>query len=249
MLCCTSTKKSLLVLLYFFSLLPLLFAQNGIYLFNTEDNDKVEYYDCVILEAVPYCRRPGFPINLRRNNVTFNCHHKGIRKMFAELRRQNRTSNQIIHEFRSSIEKGEDYALYLSGHMNSSSLCECQKRTFGKSCEYQIVGGLNDTKFADSRKRQNEKKQNNRLEMHAYQKTLCYTTLKCEYGLLCLDWRDICDGKQQCMDGIDEEACDLLEFNECENDEYRCSNGMCIPGIYFLDGKMTFLISYRFDKT
>ncbi|CAF1551514.1 unnamed protein product [Adineta ricciae] len=30
--------------------------------------------------------------------------------------------------------------------------------------------------------------------------------------------------------------CDLLEFNECEEDEYRCDNGMCIPEDFWLDG-------------
>ena len=34
------------------------------------------------------------------------------------------------------------------------------------------------------------------------------------------------------MDGIDEENCDLLEFNE-----YRCNVGMCMPEEYWLDGK------------
>ena len=43
-------------------------------------------------------------------------------------------------------------------------------------------------------------------------------------------------GKQQCMDGVDEDFCELLELNECEEDEYRCLNGMCIPEEYWLDG-------------
>ena len=43
-------------------------------------------------------------------------------------------------------------------------------------------------------------------------------------------------GKQQCMDGLDEDYCERLEFNECEDDEYRCANGMCIPDQYWLDG-------------
>ncbi|CAF4252493.1 unnamed protein product [Rotaria sp. Silwood2] len=60
--------------------------------------------------------------------------------------------------------------------------------------------------------------------------------LECDSGLLCIDWRDVCDGIQQCMSGFDEENCDILEFNECEQDEYRCMNGMCIPDEYFLDG-------------
>jgi hypothetical protein len=232
-----SFTKSIILLLYFFILLPLLSLQNAIYLFNTEDNDAVEYYDCVILDTVPYCRRPGSPMNLHRDNDTVKCHYNGIPKTFEELRRQNKTSNEIIHEFRSSIEKGEEYALYLAEQINSSSLCECPKRSFGKNCEYQIISATSHVTFSDSRKWQNDQKKSKQFQIHAYQKTLCYTTLICDYGLLCLDWRDICDGRQQCMNGTDEEACDLLEFNECEEDEYRCSNGMCIPDIYFLDGK------------
>jgi hypothetical protein len=46
------------------------------------------------------------------------------------------------------------------------------------------------------------------------------------------------EGKQQCMEGLDEDYCELLEFNECEDDEYRCANGMCIPEEYWLDGEL-----------
>lgn len=45
-------------------------------------------------------------------------------------------------------------------------------------------------------------------------------------------------GKQQCTDGLDEDYCETLEFNECENDEFRCANGMCIPEEYWLDSDM-----------
>ena len=44
-------------------------------------------------------------------------------------------------------------------------------------------------------------------------------------------------GHQQCMGGIDEDYCEMLEFNECEDDEYRYANGMCIPEQYWLDGQ------------
>ena len=40
------------------------------------------------------------------------------------------------------------------------------------------------------------------------------------------------------MSGVDEEHCDLLEMNRCDqNEEYRCMNGMCIPDQFFLDGE------------
>ncbi|CAF1004523.1 unnamed protein product [Didymodactylos carnosus] len=80
-------------------------------------------------------------------------------------------------------------------------------------------------------------KSKNEWKVQLHSNITCYTTLECDYGLLCLDWRDICDGIQQCLFGFDEEQCDMLEFNECEDDEYRCMNGMCIPDKYFLDGE------------
>ena len=213
-------------------------SQNSIYLFDTVDNDGVEYYDCLWLQSTPYCRRPGFPVNLRRNDERSICYNNGSLSSFEELHAENVTSNQILHGYRSGIEKVEEYALYLAGHVNFGSLCQCPNRTFGKNCEYQLIGRKSQLTFGQSRKWQNDLKATSRLEMQVYGKTLCYTTLTCDYGLLCLDWRDICDGRQQCMNGTDEEACDLLEFNECEYNEYRCSNGMCIPYIYFLDGKI-----------
>ena len=239
---CKVMMKSSIVSIYIFTTLPFLSHQQGIYVFNTEDNDGIEHYDCIILDTIPYCRRPSSPISLNRDNKTLICRNNGKAWAFEKLQRENYKSNDIIHAFRSSIEKGEEYALYLSGYMNSSSLCECKRSTFGKSCEYKLVNERQSPSFTESRKWQNEQKQMDRLQIQVYQKSPCYITLKCDYGLLCLDWRDICDGKQQCMNGTDEESCDLLEFNECEDDEYRCSNGMCIPESYFLDGKTTFNI-------
>jgi hypothetical protein len=39
------------------------------------------------------------------------------------------------------------------------------------------------------------------------------------------------------LNGIDEENWDKLEFNECEDDEFRCTNGMCIAEEFWLDGE------------
>jgi hypothetical protein len=52
----------------------------------------------------------------------------------------------------------------------------------------------------------------------------------------CLDWSEICDGKIDCLDsGVDEEHCWQLEIHECNDNEYRCMNGQCIPKSFFRD--------------
>ena len=46
-------------------------------------------------------------------------------------------------------------------------------------------------------------------------------------------------GKQQCVDGTDEDYCEQLLLNQCDpHTEYRCRNGMCIDQEYFLDGNI-----------
>jgi hypothetical protein len=70
-----------------------------------------------------------------------------------------------------------------------------------------------------------------------YGSIVCYQTLFCQSSPLCLDWREICDGVQRCSNGVDEENCDILEFNECEEDEFRCTNGMYIAKEFWFDGE------------
>lgn len=48
------------------------------------------------------------------------------------------------------------------------------------------------------------------------------------------------------MDGIDEDHCGELEYNECDENEYRCDDGSCIPEQYWLDG--TYDCSDRSDE-
>lgn len=63
----------------------------------------------------------------------------------------------------------------------------------------------------------------------------CYEGLRC-HSTLCLDWREICNGIFNCENGEDEPIeCLLLETNECEEDEYRCRFGMCIPRTFLRD--------------
>ncbi|CAF1386739.1 unnamed protein product [Adineta steineri] len=61
----------------------------------------------------------------------------------------------------------------------------------------------------------------------------CYLEIDCNR---CLDWREICDGKIDCLgNGIDEADCLDLEMNQCEDNEYRCHNGLCIAEEFLND--------------
>ncbi|CAF3346096.1 unnamed protein product [Rotaria sp. Silwood2] len=113
-------------------------------------------------------------------------------------------------------------------------LCNCTKvGTFGKFCEYNF---MSNSSFEETIEHQFSLKLEYYLGSQYVGNRTCYETLTCSFGLLCLDWRNICDGKQQCIDGLDENNCELLEYNECEPNEYRCANGQCIDEEFFLDG-------------
>ena len=67
----------------------------------------------------------------------------------------------------------------------------------------------------------------------------CYEHLTCNRGPApsCLDWTEICDGKIDCLDSeADEEHCWKWDVNQCDEEEFRCDNGQCIPKALFRDG-------------
>ena len=212
----------------------------SIYLFNTEDSSAVDMFDCIHHEATRYCRRPMAPIDLKRNHRREECYHNGTMHTFRALRSNNISVSVILHQWGSSIEKVEEYARYMrqinqSTDDDKNTLCQCTNhRSFGKNCDYILP--IEDQRFEATLDWEIYLRSSYPDYYQHYSDILCYITLQCDSGRLCLDWRDICDGVQQCTYGHDEETCDLLEFHECENDEYRCRNGMCIPEEYFLDG-------------
>ncbi|CAF3751729.1 unnamed protein product [Rotaria sp. Silwood1] len=71
----------------------------------------------------------------------------------------------------------------------------------------------------------------------------CYQLLnncQTEYWSRCLDWREICDGKTDCINGEDEQSCNQLDITECTVHEYRCHyGGQCIPLAFFKDSKLS----------
>ena len=207
-----------------------------IYVYNSRDSPSVELYDCITHLSMPYCRRPNGPIRLARRDGPRECHHNGTLHTFSALRAKNVAPSTILHGWKSATEKVEEYNFYSAhGIDNKDYLCQCTNmQSFGKNCEYLLPAGRT---FAEAAQSAKDLQKANATLVQVHGDIICYVTLECNSGLLCLDWRDLCDGIQQCMEGLDEENCDILEANECDEDEYRCMNGLCIPDEYFLDGE------------
>ena len=212
-------------------------VENSIYLYHTHDGSEVEFFDCVYAESLWYCRRPTEPMHLTRDKDASDCEKNGaITHRFSDLRSNGISVSSILHEWQSSIERVEQYVRFLRDDSQTDGyLCQCtDNSSFGRNCEYQLPHGES---FPDVFAWQRDERSFAGRRLLNHIDILCYQTLNCDSGLLCLDWREICDGIQQCMFGYDEENCDLLELNICDDDEYRCMNGMCIPDEYFLDGQ------------
>ena len=233
------SKMAQTVLRVSFLLFSFFKVNSEIYLHHTNDALAIESYDCVLAQSsLFYCRRPSEPIDLLRDNHTTECELNGGRlHHFSDLRSKNISVSAVLHRWRSCLERVEDYSRYLSDSSQSNgSLCECHRPgSFGKNCEYRLPVGKS---FEETLDWQLLMRKENRWEVQIHGDVVCYQTLQCQSGALCLDWREICDGVQHCLEGRDEENCDLLELNECDEEkEYRCMNGMCIPDQFFLDGE------------
>jgi hypothetical protein len=119
------------------------FVDVTVYVYNTVDSSSVELYDCILHGSLFYCRLPTEPIPLNRSNDTEQCYHNGTTHSFADLRKNNVSISTVLHQWKSSIEKVEQYSRYIR---NQSTLdgyvCECiDPQSFGKNCEYLLPAG------------------------------------------------------------------------------------------------------------
>jgi hypothetical protein len=217
-----------------------------ILLYNTRDDQFTDTFDCIYHthyagQEILYCQRPDESVSLIRQQTS--CENEGVPKSFHDLLNEGILPNEVL-KWSSSVEMVDIYASFyynrsLIKASDNQFICQCTKLgVFGKYCEYQLTH--NTTQFSEAIKAQfYEKEMSDSWNTQRYGAILCYQTLFCESIPLCLDWREICDGLQRCDNGIDEENCDKLEFNECEDNEFRCRNGMCIAEEFWFDGEFT----------
>jgi hypothetical protein len=196
-------------------------------------NDRQEDYEPFMrtYHLIPYCRRP----DMDEEQDKFS--DKNVEKMitFADLKKQKVTSEQLL-SWSATMDVAEQYE---SDSENSHEMFyNCSSPWFGSMCQYKFEFDTTNNSFTDIVRTVFE----NRF-FTTYNGTVitCYPFLPHCYGnlsIVCLDWREICDGKAQCLAGEDEEMCNELEINECTDDEYRCHfGGQCIPLAFVLDGK------------
>ncbi|CAF1160701.1 unnamed protein product [Rotaria sordida] len=153
---------------------------------------------------------------------------------FDELHRLNVTSYEVLL-WSSSIDLAERYQYYINQPTKSIRLNEkffnCTPPWFGSHCQYSFEVVSN---FAETRLNVQGKSHMTDAITHR----TCYILLECDRSgaSMCLDWREICDGRLDSFnDGIDESQCFELEINECNENEYRCHNGLCIPKQFWND--------------
>jgi len=217
-------------------------------LYYTDDvyeDENVFYHDCLHvvgmadletlkldMEIFFYCLSESpskFHINIDKTISKFS---------FDQLKQKNITVQQLFH-WSAPIDLIENYQIYLN---NISSLTfvnqtfyNCSLPKFGPQCQYELVyypfDYYNFTLY-------NGIKKISVLNDGYTPMPTCYVHLQCDYGTtsMCLDWTDICNGQINCLnDGIDEKDCWQLEINQCNDDEYRCTTGICIANIFYDD--------------
>ncbi|CAF1381404.1 unnamed protein product [Adineta steineri] len=240
-------------LLYFIILLPLIIIKsNASFLYNTNDNSKTTFdcidsyiiddrysYEHVSFQAnhlIPYCRRPlsTDPINKIQGYIenTYT---------FKDLSLQGITSENL-RQWSISIDIIEQYSIYLiknKTEFDEFIFNNCSSLWFGSNCQYTFNLSMPIESFGDFVNSSFEARRDYLGEILIH---TCYPhSSECYRGPepMCLDWREICDGKIDCIGekfGIDEQYCHELEINECNEDEYRCHNGaQCIPYEFFRD--------------
>ncbi|CAF0982244.1 unnamed protein product [Adineta ricciae] len=149
---------------------------------------------------------------------------------FNDLAKKNISSAEL-YQWSVPIDTIEEYQDYLKSNdvsLKEKLVYKCTLPRFGSMCQYSLYYYNRRYKAI--------------YELisswHEQIDMTCYTHLKCNRGNApaCLDWSEICDGIVHCLDGpFDEEHCWQLELIECEDNEFKCHNGQCIPNDFVQD--------------
>ena len=198
------------------------FSYSFTLIYHTENSPSIQYYDCIHSRdfaklPIKYCRQFDESQSLQRH-FDQSCYNGGQLLSFKTLSDQQISSTDVL-QWSSSVEQADLYAKYLSNHflnIEDQFICNCTNpNSFGKFCEYQYYDD-NITNFDDAMLQRSIRLQDFHLKngkvhpgSQLHSNRPCYVTLECDSGLICLDWRHICDGN------------DMIERSFILNDIFR----------------------------
>ncbi|CAF2691574.1 unnamed protein product, partial [Rotaria sp. Silwood2] len=201
---------------------------------NQQDLDSKIYKTKQLIE---YCIRS----NLKKEDDVIKGSISSI-LTFDQLKKDNVTVESLI-KWSSPIDLIEHYQTFLemNNSLSMKLFYNCTVPWFGPFCQYrfplnQTFSNIVDITF------------NTKTKANFHGKFTCYMHIKCDRGssLICLDWREICDGKIDCLDGgEDEKHCLELQINQCVDNEYQCRSGMCIDEAFLLETTINYLVSHE----
>lgn len=210
---------------------------------NQSDHHCLYYYaytDKPIQQIHTYCIRDALDPSLLQDTGYYD-----ELFTFEQLKNKNITSQQL-YEWSAPIDLAENYQHYLEYRSDqiTNVFYNCSFPWFGTRCQFSF--GLTKRMTGGEAIHYWINRPLNTYRMPIKETFPCYTHIKCirvsphdSMPGVCLDWREICNGKIDCLDsGADEEHCWQLEWNECDHEhEYRCLNGLCIPKSFLRDDR------------
>ena len=206
-------------------------SQSIFYAVNYLQLDCLNYYlyNPMTPEVVEYCFHPNeyTHIEIVDGLNTYNKIYT-----FHELRNMNVTAYEILL-WSASMDLAEQYQYYIDQQNNAfesnETFFNCTSPWFGSRCQYTFR--FNEIISLSNRTEEPITTEWNDMSILTATSLTCYILLECNRGgaFICLDWREVCDGRVDCLnDGADEAQCFDLEINECKKNEYRCDNGLCV---------------------
>jgi hypothetical protein len=173
-----------------------------------------------VWHIIPYCRE----------RTDTSC--QGISISFRTLKEKAVSTDELLYAWNAPIEVVNEYG---KNPLNDNQFfCNCSRPTqFGRVCEYELEKEVNLNTVIRRQFAMTVNKNN------FDDSVMCYMDLPGCVAIICLDWRQVCNGIVDCDGGEDEDGCLELEASVCDGEtEFRCKNGMCIPKSFTFD--MTF---------
>ena len=190
----------------------------------------------IVVEVIPFCFRPADNFS-ESFEVLDGLPYKKL--SFEELRLDSIYAQQLF-SWSTSIEIIERYQAYLNAPntLANEYFYNCTPPRFGLGCQYSFefsnVLSFNEIVERDFGGRIAYSESSDMTVQ-----VPCYVLLNCHrHGQpWCLDWREVCDGVVDCFDeSTDEQSCFEMEKNECNDDEFRCHNGLCVSHEFWENG-------------